>query len=508
MSNKIEYNKTESDIITFNLNYKVATTQTDSYEIEQVIQEMEILAKKIIENLNTQTDADTPSSSYFSFVPSISSYFTSTQSEQVEETESSSIYSYVSSFSSYFVSVQTVQTEGLDKIQITQNIQEKMDAARRHFSTCIALQMLPSVSKTSSEPIPLKHSSQNSTPTLLTPIDCKLATGFANQSQNSWINALLSMIVHVPSLREAYTTVAKYYVQRDKKGHAMQNALTAYNDALQSKQTVPEQISQEVRVAFHHFFQGAISNEASQPEDVHKALQLLMNKYEEILAESHGDHSDLYRSLKTTLHFTPIGKPSEANRQKLQNKEYFWLNHDHTVQISYPEYEILLPLPSEENHRLTKLLQNFFLEFVTPSENTDMLLVAKGKVQECECTHQTRKYEQIPNEFILTLDRFNDPSVKNTAPVEGLSRVIQLPENATYSRPIRYELDAFIAHSGEILENGHYRCYKKTNGKWIEVHNENVSFVSREEIDQILRGSGPKGEQCTSYIHHYSRKRT
>src|SRR5262249_12091019 len=118
---------------------------------------------------------------------------------------------------------------------------------------------------------------------------------------------------------------------------------------------------------------------------------------------------------------------------------------------------------------------------------------------------ESRQFEQTPRAFMLVIKRFGADAYgkrfKITDPVM-VQQILILPPHATKKGcPTAYALNAFIVHSGGS-GGGHYICYKKIQGKWIEVNDSNVRFVPEDELNSIL--CGRKSSQFTSYLHHYT----
>ena len=342
----------------------------------------------------------------------------------------------------------------------------------------------------------------------------ELAAGFSNMGANCWANSILSMIVFVPSFRQIYEMVADHHAQRkdniEKKNHgiALQKALKAYDTALIEKKPVPIDVSQNVRLALHHLF-GVFSPIYTVHEDALEALHTLTTEYARVLEEKNRNlkegemplSSDLYTQIETTRFCEPVGEEYEPNPYKT----YSTLAQNNSLSVSNRDFEIRVDLQNTQGLQFSDLLANSFKCALSGGDKLPEYKLQNGKVKSCKLIRETNQFLHPPKEFLLNLNRFGVNQglrVKITTPVK-IDRILTLPPEATTeNRPSTYELDCFIVHSGSSLNGGHYICYKKIEGKWIEANDSSVRFVKEEEIDQILHGG--KGEHYTSYLHHYT----
>ncbi len=336
------------------------------------------------------------------------------------------------------------------------------------------------------------------------------ATGFSNMSNNCWANSLLSMVICVPSFKEAYVTVANYYANSGDNvasghGKALQNALVSYEWALSKKQPVDQNVSQNVRLAFAYLFgELMFSTSCHNPEDAGEALQMLMGRYEQILREKNKENhgfSSLYCPLETKRCYQPMGEQRAADPYK----DYSKIQPDHSASAFCNDYQILIDLQGKEHLSFEALLSGYFINSSVEDCEKSTYLIDNGFVQDFKLVEERRQFKAVPNEFFLTLKRFkqeNNGTRHKICSGVNINRVIALPEIATdQNKPITYELDSFILHSGGF-GGGHYICFKKVDGRWIEANDSRVSFRENWEIDQILHNS--HNSSYTSYLHHYT----
>ncbi len=345
------------------------------------------------------------------------------------------------------------------------------------------------------------------------------AIGFKRQDSNCWCNCLLQMVIHLPSIRTAYEFIGYHYMNdrnnplNKRHGSAMVRALLNYDSRLRKGKAVPSQVSQTVRVAMNHFFP-TISLSSKCNEDAYDAMQLLMGKYQEIAKEEILSRTpSLYRLMKTKRIYEAEGLPRAADPFKLkqtkQNPDapdaYTRLPPDLTSSLSNLDYQIFLDLQNQSHLCFNDLVKTYFCSESQEGE-PGVYLRPDDQIQDFKLKSERRQFETIPEELVLTIKRFGfnrEASIafKITTPLT-VPRAFALPQEAIKAgkQPI-YDLDFFIVHNGEY-DCGHYISYRKIQGSWFQLNDDNVRCLSEEEIDDIL--GNPRGSTYTSYIHHYS----
>ncbi len=372
-----------------------------------------------------------------------------------------------------------------DTTPMSKDVEAKMQEAKSRLQ-----QLQANASRPISQPI--AHASAQ-----------QLAVGFQNSSANCWINSLLSMILCVPSLRSIYETIADYHASQGNKtaGGYLKEAMRAYDMALAQQTSVPAAVSQNVRLGLHQLF-NLFSTAAHAQEDPTEALGALTGEYERILKEKKLELPSLYCKMQTTRKYQLVGEPYPALRTG-----YSLLSNDHSSSMIFDNCAVLIDLQGGQNVEFPKLLAKSFESFSNGNDDLAELQMQSGMLSRCKLLSETHRFLRAPQEFLVTLKRFginlqNGTRYKITSPV-GIQRVLVLPPIATYENtPLTYELNAFIVHRGSMLSSGHYICYKKIEGKWIEANDSLVRFVTDQEIDRILQGSHETN--FTSYLHHYS----
>jgi hypothetical protein len=348
----------------------------------------------------------------------------------------------------------------------------------------------------------------------------QFAVGFGNSGANCWANSLLSMILSMPNFRLAYETVGNYYVHNPQNpqdtvhGNALLNALVTYDLALAVKKPVEASVSQNVRLAFHHFFgyrnplsfHELFSERSWQQEDASEAMQVLMGRYEQILQEQAPQAAlpEPYCPMQTKRHYRPIGNSFPADPEKLARNDYSQLSNDNISSTVNHDYQILLDLQNKGHLSFSVLLSEYFCNTHPQGHDVGTYLLSDNNIQQFELIGEGRQFAQTPNELLLTIKRFGatvgGAGFKIASPL-AVQQTLVLPAIATRDNmPIAYELDTFNVHKGDF-GGGHYIAYRKIQGQWIEANDGSVRIVSEQEIDQILRGE--KGPTYTSYLHHY-----
>ncbi len=345
------------------------------------------------------------------------------------------------------------------------------------------------------------------------------AVGFGNESNNCWCNSLLQMIIHVPSFRAAYEAFAQYQInyanssEGSRQGTALLKALDDYASSLQARVPVPKSVSQSVRGAFHHFFP-SISPSSARTEDAYEALQLLMGGYSAIIRQQHlAPMPALYTPLKTQRIYEPQGSPFAAIPERLEatrrfpssDLAYSRIADDFSSSKTDEEYQIFLDMQGLSQLGFDHLLRAYFHTEHNASDPATYLR-SNDQLQNFKLTREHRQFERLPQQLVLTVKRFGfnratNSGFKITDPL-AIPRSFTLPQEATRAgeRPT-YELDFFIVHTGGI-GGGHYLCYRKIDGIWIECNDSGVREVSIADIDQVL--NNPSRSSRTSYIHHYT----
>ncbi len=479
MSKQVSFSHISRLMTEFNFCYESSNLSIDPDEVEALVRRMSDLSEKITTALNKAPT-------------NVSRYFSGGEKEIT-------------------VNVETV----LDDVQVklAEILAHSIDLASNPL-----IGRVEPIAPPSDQITPPAPSSEQTPKTAL-----DYATGFGNKSANCWANSLLSMIVCVPSFRQAYETVADYHAQRHvydpskKHGIALQNALKAYETALQQKQPVSSDITQEVRLAFNHLFghvnpitrHEIFSKSQSTHEDAYEAMQVMMGKYEQILREQNPNNpafSDLYSPMETRRHYRPAGEEREADPFKVSQDDYSRLSADNSSSVICNDYQILLDVQNKGHLSFQSLLTDYFRNTLVDDHNQAQYLLQSGRLQNFKLTGECRQFLRTPSEFMLTIKRFgahaDGRGYKITTPVM-INRTLTLPPEATLkNKTAAYELDSFIVHSGGT-GGGHYICYKKVEDRWIEADDGRIRFVEESEIDQILHGE--KGSAFTSYMHHYSR---
>lgn len=326
--------------------------------------------------------------------------------------------------------------------------------------------------------------------------------GFSRMGCNCWVNSLLSMIIANPTLLEVYEKVADHY---EKQYPALKKALVAYYDALEANTPVPAGVTQEVRLVFNALFgkkdpvSGAavFSADSSAQEDAREALESLIAHAIDVLKIT----PKSLCPMETTMTFHPIETPQDA--PFWEAAKFTQLDANHSFTQKQNQYQISIDVTDQKIIPFEMLLKNYFVNEDQGVEGK--YLTSDSKVQKFRRISATCKFVEPPLELILNVNRgaqhANGICYKVKTPVMVPQHLV-LPSCATKAnQPIPYELDSFVLHTGE-LGYGHYMCYRKIDGLWIELNDDKTRNVEEKEMNDILQGK--KGAGFTSVIHHYN----
>ncbi len=341
--------------------------------------------------------------------------------------------------------------------------------------------------------------------------------GFGNASNNCWCNALLQMVVSVPSLRRSYETFARHYSSGaassssndEQHRQSLLDALESYDAATAAGVPLPASVSQGVREALHILSKGAISASPDISEDASEALNWILGGYKELVEKGLVNEpiDPLFTPMVTSRVYQPEGPTYRADPMKVINTRrggdaYTPVPANNTSSQTQLWPEIRIPLQGTDDLNFNTLLERFFR--LPGSDETAQYLTPSNALQKFRLVETRNQFQTAPAEFLLNLERFG--KLQDATPYKIDSPVhvpltLTLPANAVAEplpSPAVYTLDSFIVHTGST-EAGHYIAYKKVGQTWFECNDSSVRQVAQADIEAILNGGQ------TTYVHHYTR---
>ncbi len=276
--------------------------------------------------------------------------------------------------------------------------------------------------------------------------------------------------------------------------------------AMQSGQIpagIPTNVSQNVRLAFHHLFgtyndithQHVFSPLPGAHEDADEARQRLTGRYEEILKAQNKALPATHSLLESRRIYAPHGEPRALNPTKI----YSALENRNTTRERSNDYQIFLQPPIENDHPVEDLLAGYFRSPPVAGSDNPVFLSADGlHEQSYRILEEQRSFVgEAPRLLTLVIKRFGmriDGSTYKIQTRVMANRVITLPadgvETEGPARPRAYELESFFVHRGTI-SFGHYVAYRKIEGTWVEFDDSRVRTLTEAQVDDILHGATP-----------------
>jgi hypothetical protein len=295
--------------------------------------------------------------------------------------------------------------------------------------------------------------------------------GFGNSNNNCWCNAMLQLVLAVPSLKAAYEDFAAHYTTQAnesgliaEQGHrnALQHALTAYFDGVATETAVDGTVSQNVRLALSHFFRENLRAPSGSQEDATEALALILGG---VQAERHS----LFTPVTFSYEGVRDGEPISSRQEQLVST-------------------IILEVQGKDGMSFNQIFGEYFDSTVSG-------------------VREQKQFTKAPEEFLVTVQRFRNYgmfTLKWNGELEIPLR-LTLPSGAVEgeSEPLEYELDSFIVHNGLSPNSGHYITVKKENGGWWMCDDQTVTPLLEEEVRTLFANKDASGR--TSYLHHYRR---
>lgn len=305
--------------------------------------------------------------------------------------------------------------------------------------------------------------------------------GFENSNNNCWCNAMLQMVLTVPSLKRIYEEFAAHYTTQThesallaEQSHraSLQRALTAYQENAASGTPVDGTVSQNVRLALGHFFRNDLNAPSGSQEDASEALSLILGRVQ-------GENHSIFTQVEYIYEGTRGTEPVSSRREQLVST-------------------IILELQGKDQLNFAEIFRSYFDTTVT-SEEYEGLTRVVSEVRE------RKRYAKAPEEFLLTVQRFTNYgmfTLKSNRELDVPFR-LALPEGAVEGNtaPLEYELDAFVVHKGFAPTAGHYYTVKKENGGWWKCDDASIEPLLEDEVRALLVNDGAQG--ITSYMHHY-----
>lgn len=334
-----------------------------------------------------------------------------------------------------------------------------------------------------------------------------VAVGFANASNNCWINSLLQMIKSIPTYEEAYRVIAHEAIvannEKSKYGKALLNALAKYDSSLAAQRAVPATVSQAVRGAFHHLISADIFIDASKQYDAYEALMHMMRCYAEILEKQNRPLPlDVFTPLVTRRQYAP-------KEEVIADKSYSKLPSDLTTEERQPEFQIILPLQGhcdavKGTCSFDKLWSTYFDNPFVNESDPIIFEGPDGKVRKFQPISEKRQFAAIPQQFTVVLNR---TGMSRERGVYKIDVPVDVPQTIVLNRKITgvekrvaYKFVSAIFHQGHY-GGGHYITVKAIGNDLVEINDSRSKFVDSDHMRHLEKQRVP----FTGYVYHYTK---
>ena len=370
----------------------------------------------------------------------------------------------------------------------------------------------------------LARTDPSSTPARSTSSAPVALPGLYNASANCWINSLLQMITHVPSLEAAYRGVALYYRDGGDNIEAEKGQVTPSREQrMVAGQTLIEELdklkieqalarvgrgrgvffanTQKVREALHTLCFG-VGPSAKQHEDAQDVLQSLVGRYERVT----GRNLSYCTTFHVTREYKDTGRSCEPDAAKLAltranpeagNAPYTVIHGMERAATPQLDFQLLLEVDGHQCRTMAQLLEsNFVSTSESDSASAYYLCGDDDKLHELAVERVTTKMASHPIELVITARRFGQNNgrwykVEDRIPMQ---RYVTLdPYTSLAEETSHYELDSFMVHGGG-LRGGHYISYKLIDGSWYEFNDLVVTKKTQKDIDSLIQ---------IGYVYHY-----
>ncbi|KAG6559750.1 Ubiquitin carboxyl-terminal hydrolase [Candidatus Rhabdochlamydia oedothoracis] len=312
--------------------------------------------------------------------------------------------------------------------------------------------------------------------------------GFKNKLNNCGFNSCLQMIINEPALLHIYTTVASHYAKSTKAkdqecGNRMLSVLDSYDQAIEEQKSIPEEVSNKLRLAMNYLSPKEIKLDHYIQEDASEILTILFAKNDEILKKQNltNTSSINYKFEKVTHHLKVL--------TETPNKDCSFLNPDNIYREEGTSYGISINFDSEQkDFTLRSLLKKYFCNKDVIGSEMRRYMV-DGNDTWVSPVKEEIEFSTLPKDLFINFARFKPDWTKLTNPIEipeQLDAKLLKIKNAPSGS---YELSSFIVHLGDSLNNGHYMAYRKVQDQWMQCNDGSVSLVSKKQALEDAKDS-------------------
>lgn len=291
------------------------------------------------------------------------------------------------------------------------------------------------------------------------------------RQNNCWLNSILQFSLTLPGFYESFQSNRTVAPNRQ----ALFDAMREFTSNLSTKIGPLE--TQPIRAALSSCSQGLILH-AMRQEDAHEGLlQLLSDSplWDEVLITEEKEAKPIY-----------YWTDGDGNEREIQ---------DGSVTLKPPKvhklpFDKILSL-NIEYKTLQQIVTRFFEEKARGDEETFYRETDRGKEQLCRLVRVKRSFSsKPPSSLPLQIKRFYDDGSKNKTPL-FVPLTLDIPYE---NQSLTYELKAFVSHSGNSMNDGHYVSYVKRGGQWYFC---NDTLLQPVDEDQILKEA--KGAYLLNY---------
>lgn len=321
--------------------------------------------------------------------------------------------------------------------------------------------------------------------------------GFQNKSMNCGFNSCLQMILNEPALLDIYTTVASYYAESKKKedqdcGNLMRSILDSYNQAIKKQKSIPEEVSNKLRLAMHYLSPKEISSKHHTQEDASEILTILFAKNDDILKKQNlTNTSSINYKFEHVIHYV-----TKKILEETPHKDCSSLNPDNTYRKERINYGIKINFDSEQkDFALSSLLEKYFCDEEIGKGSETRRYLVNGIYTEMSPVKEELKLSKLPKDLFINLERFV-PNLKDPEKFTKLTKPVEIPEkldakllNVKDSPSGSYELSSFIVHEGGSPNGGHYIAYRKVQDQWMRCNDARISPLSKEQALEAAKDS-------------------
>jgi ubiquitin C-terminal hydrolase len=305
--------------------------------------------------------------------------------------------------------------------------------------------------------------------------------GIVNHGNNCWLNADLQLFESDPFirlwLREAEA--------EERVVCAFQKFFAAYDDAVKTNRAVTMASSQRLRreIGRENLLIHTPENpQFNRQEDAHEGIQFFLNRLP--------DHQKIH--FENRLHYRTDGLPPiEGHPDGIRIRgERSW-GVELAIQGDAPD--------------LRRMIEAHCNEAIENEPGVELRGI-DGAVRRYPCHRIERRIVQEPPMLRITLKRFSYERGPETwmsrffsAPPPGcivkrdasIAIPLQMPLPLANGESPLYRLKAFVCHSGETPNSGHYTAYCRRGEQWYWANDTLIVPVDRQRVETALASPEP-----------------